>query len=165
MYKRQAVGHGELGESLALDLLAGRSKLSHLADVGGLGGLAAGVGVHLSVEHEDVHVLTGGKHMVEAAVADIVGPAVAAHDPHGLLVEVGLLGEDLRRESAGSAVAELLAGGLQLLAVGLDVGVAAGAELVDGGDVLLEGGDVGLGSLAVGLAVVIGCLLYTSRCV
>ena len=52
---------------------------------GGLGHLAAGVGVDFGVEHQDVDVAAGGQHVVQAAVADVVGPAVAAHDPHAAL--------------------------------------------------------------------------------
>ena len=80
-----------------------------------------------------------GEHMVEAAVADVVGPAVAAHDPHGLLVQVILLGEDVGSELAGVAVADSLAGSLELLAVGLYLGVVAGAKFVNGADAVLKG--------------------------
>ena len=52
---------------------------------GGLGGLSAGVGVHLGIEHEHVDVLILRQHMIQSAVADVVGPAVAAEDPEGLL--------------------------------------------------------------------------------
>ena len=45
-----------------------------------LGGLAAGVGVHLGVEHKDVDVVARGQDVVKAAEADIVGPTVAAED-------------------------------------------------------------------------------------
>jgi hypothetical protein len=50
--------------------------------------LAAGVRVDLGVEHEHVDVLVGRQDVIEAAVADVVGPAVAADDPHGLLHQV-----------------------------------------------------------------------------
>ena len=44
--------------------------------------LAAGKDVNiLGVEHEDVDVLARREHVVEAAVVDVVGPAVAADDP------------------------------------------------------------------------------------
>ncbi len=43
--------------------------------------LAAGVGVDLGVEHQDVDVAARGEHVVQAAEADVVGPAVAADDP------------------------------------------------------------------------------------
>ena len=36
--------------------------------------------------------------MVESAVADVVGPAVAAEDPHGLLGQVFLVGQDAGRQ-------------------------------------------------------------------
>ena len=64
-----AVGHGDLRQALLRHCLAGRGKLSHLADVGGLGGLSAGVGVHLGIKDEDVHILAGGQHVVHAAEA------------------------------------------------------------------------------------------------
>ena len=53
----------------------------------GFAGLSACVGIHFGIEHQDVHVASGGQHMVETAVADIVGPAVAADDPDGFLDE------------------------------------------------------------------------------
>ena len=68
--------------------LAGSRELRDLADVGCLGSLSAGVGVDLGVKDEDVDVLAGGQHVVKAAEADVVGPAVAAEDPAGLLGEV-----------------------------------------------------------------------------
>ncbi len=43
--------------------------------------LAAGVRIDLGVEHQDVDVAAGGQHVVQAAEADVVGPAVAADDP------------------------------------------------------------------------------------
>ncbi len=53
----------------------------------GFAGLSAGVGIHFGVQHEDVDVAPGGKHVIQSAVADVVGPTVAAHDPYGLLDE------------------------------------------------------------------------------
>ena len=98
-----AVGHGDLRQALGLDLLAGSRELRDLADVGGLGGLSAGVGVNLGVEDEDVHIFTGSEDVVHAAEADVEGPAVAAEDPAALLVEVILLREDLLGHLAGAA--------------------------------------------------------------
>src|SRR5699024_131634 len=80
----------------------------------------------------------------------------AAEDPHGLLVQILLLAEDLLHQGAGGAVAELLAGSLQLLAVGLELGLVAGDQLIHGADAGLKGGDIGLGSLLVGAAVAVG---------
>ena len=45
-----AVAHGDLGQALLGDVLAGRRELRDLADVGCLGCLAAGVGIHLGIE-------------------------------------------------------------------------------------------------------------------
>ncbi len=50
--------------------------------------LAAGVRVDLGVEHQDVDVAPVGQHVIEAAVADVVGPAVAADEPDALLHQV-----------------------------------------------------------------------------
>jgi hypothetical protein len=47
--------------------------------------LTAGIRINLGVEHEDVHVAAAGQHVIEAAEADVVGPAVAADDPDRLL--------------------------------------------------------------------------------
>ena len=49
----------------------------------GLGILSARIRVALRVEHQDVDVLPRGQHVVQAAEADVVGPAVAADDPMG----------------------------------------------------------------------------------
>src|SRR5699024_7361121 len=125
-------------------------------DVGGLGGLTAGVGVHLGVEDEDVDILAGGQDVVQTAVADVVGPAVAAEDPHGLLVQVVLLVQDLLGQLAGVALAEGLALGLQLLAKGADLGVVGGAQLLHGAEAVLQGGHIGLGSGLVALALGVG---------
>ena len=83
-----AVAHGNLGQRLLLGHLTGSGELSDLAQVRGLGGLTTGVGVNLGVEDEDVDVCAGGEDVVDAAVADVVGPAVAAEDPLGALDEV-----------------------------------------------------------------------------
>ena len=50
--------------------------------------LAAGVGIDLGVQDQDVHVAAGCEDVVEAAVADVISPAVAADDPDALLDEV-----------------------------------------------------------------------------
>jgi hypothetical protein len=65
--------------------LAARGKLRRGADRRGLGGLSAGVGVNLGIHDQHVHVEVCGQHVIQAAEADIVGPAVAAVHPDGLL--------------------------------------------------------------------------------
>ena len=93
-----AVGHRQHAEVLLRDRLAVRGELGRGADRRRLRRLAARVRVDLGVEDEDVDVLVRGEDVVEAAVADVVGPAVAADDPDALLDEVvGELVEDLRR--------------------------------------------------------------------
>ena len=76
------VGTGDRAEILLAARLAGRGELRDRAAGRRLRGLAAGVGVDLRVEDQDVHVPARAEHVVEAAVADVVGPAVAADDPH-----------------------------------------------------------------------------------
>ena len=161
-----AVLHGDLRQALLGHRFARGGKLGHLADVGGLGGLAAGVGVDLGVKDEDVDVFAGGDDVVQTAVADVVGPAVAAEDPHGFLHQVLLQAEDLSGQGAGGAVAVLLARGLEGLGVGNDLallvaenllaGIAGGKglQLVGGHQALTQLGDVLLGGLGVGNAVV-----------
>src|SRR5699024_5442839 len=107
-------------------LLAGGCELADLADVGGLGSLSAGVGVHLGVEDHDVDILAGSQDVVQAAVADVVCPAVAAEDPDRLLGDVLLVLQDLS---------------------GLLAACGSG---------LLQLGDQGLGGSVVGAGVVLG---------
>ena len=76
-----AIGDRLESEILACHPLAGARELRHGAERRRLRGLAAGVGVDLGVEDQDVDVASARQHVVEAAVADVVGPAVAADDP------------------------------------------------------------------------------------
>ena len=106
--------------------------------------------------------------MVNTAVADVVGPAVAAEDPHGLLVEVILLGQDLAGELAGLAGAGGAAGSLlglgrsqsRRLIVAVDllahIGAEEGDAVIDTGDALFHCLDEGSGGSLVLVAVVIG---------
>ena len=85
--------------------------------------------------------------MVKAAEADIIGPAVAAEDPDGLLGEVVLLGEDVARQRAGLAGA--------YFAVGEPLGFPLRPGQIDV-DAVFQRRDISLGGGGVGLAVVIG---------
>ncbi len=75
----------EILAPLALALLA---KLGDGAERGGLGLLAAGVGVALGVEHQHIDVLPQAQHVIQPAVTDVVGPAVAADEPDRFLHQV-----------------------------------------------------------------------------
>jgi hypothetical protein len=78
-----AVGDRHHREVLARHLSSRGRELCRGAERRRFRGLPASIGVHLGVEHENVDVVPGGKHVVEAAVADIVGPTVDADDLHG----------------------------------------------------------------------------------
>ena len=80
-----AVGHGDQAQVLLGQALALGGESGHRAARGGLGSLAAGVGIDLGVQHQHVDIAPGGQHMVQAAVADVVRPAIAADDPDGFL--------------------------------------------------------------------------------
>jgi predicted NAD/FAD-binding protein len=80
-----AVAHPDQAQVLLAGALAGRGELGHRAARGRLRGLAARVRIDLGVQHEHLHVPAGGEHVVEAAEADVVGPAVAADQPDALL--------------------------------------------------------------------------------
>ena len=127
-----AVAHCDACEVLLLDSLAGRSKLGDSAGRSGLRGLAAGIGVDLCIEDDDVDVLTGSKDMIQTAVADIVGPAVAAEDIDGLLGEVILFAEDLGGFLTASLGSLLKLSHQSLSAGGVGLGVILGGhESVD----------------------------------
>ena len=80
--------HGDERQILFRGALAPGGKLGDRTHRRGLRGLAAGVGVDLRIEHQHLHVGAGSEHMVEATIADVVGPAVAADDPDGFLDEI-----------------------------------------------------------------------------
>ena len=82
--------------------LACRGELGHGADRSGLRRLPAGVGVDLGVQDEHVDVAPGGQHVVEPARADVVGPAVAADDPHAAPQQV--VGDAAQVVDGGSRV-------------------------------------------------------------
>src|SRR3990172_940892 len=83
-----AVAHRQEAQVLLRARLAGDGELRRGADGRRLRRLAARVRVHLGVEHQDVHLSPHREHVVEATVADVVGPAVAADDPDALLHQV-----------------------------------------------------------------------------
>ena len=149
-----AVLHGDLGKALLLHFLTGCGKLADLADVGGLGSLSAGVGIDLSIKDEDVHILLGGDNVIQSAVADVVGPAIATEDPHGLLGQILLLAQQVSRNGAGLAIAEQGALCLQLGSVLGELRI--GGQLLHGADALLQSLDKGLGGLSIGGAIVHG---------
>ena len=122
--------HHNLRQGLLADGLARSGKLRHLAQVGGLGRLSAGVGIHLGVKHKDVHVLAGGQHVVQSAVADVVGPAVAAEDPHGLLAQIVLLRQDLRGDGAAVGRGVLQHGDQRLDGLGVGLAVVLGVQIL-----------------------------------
>ena len=76
-----AVGDRLQGQVLLGRLLAGGGELRDGRQRRGLRRLATGVGVHLGVEHQHVHVAAARQHVVETTGADVVGPAVAADQP------------------------------------------------------------------------------------
>ena len=80
-----AVAHGHQPEIFLRARLAAGGELRDCSAGRGLRGLAAGIGVNLGIEHEQVHIAAAGDHMVEAAVADVVRPAITADDPDALL--------------------------------------------------------------------------------
>src|SRR5699024_9237427 len=99
-----------------------------------LGSLTTGVGVHLGVKDHDVDVVAGSQHVVQAAVTDVVGPAVAAEDPEALLGQELLILQDLLGlvAAAGFQRSDQVLGGLVVglgVGLGLEVFVDDGVEL------------------------------------
>ena len=82
-------------EILLRSTFAGGGKLHGGAHRGRLGGLPAGVGVKLVVKHQHVEIEAGGHHVVEAAVTDVVSPAVSADHPNRLFCQRILAAPDI----------------------------------------------------------------------
>ena len=83
-----AVGHGHQPQIFFGCRFAPRRKFGNGTEGGGFGHLPTGVGVHLRIHHQHVDVATAGQYVVKATVADVVGPAVTADDPHALFNQV-----------------------------------------------------------------------------
>src|SRR5690349_5124817 len=128
-----AIADGHHGEVFFAGRFTAGGELGDGAARCGLGGLAAGVGVDFGVEHEDVDVAAAGEDVIEAAVADVVGPTVAADYPDGFLDE--RVGE--REQVAGFGRVE------------------AGEALFEDRDAAALGGDAFFGGL-VGVDQVLG---------
>ena len=76
-----AIGHRDQSEVLLGAGLAIAGELRHRSPGRGLRHLSAGVGVHLRIQHQDVDVVMGGEEVIDAAEADVVGPAITADHP------------------------------------------------------------------------------------
>ena len=68
-------------------LFPAAANLAVEPDRRGFGGLAAGIGIKLRIQHQYVYVLAHRDDMVQATVTDIIGPAVSAEYPDGFLHE------------------------------------------------------------------------------
>ena len=84
----------EIFARFALTVLA---KLGHRTERRGFGSLAASIRVTLGIEHQDIDVLGQAHHMIEAAKANIVSPAIAANQPDRLLDQRIGIGQQLLR--------------------------------------------------------------------
>src|ERR1019366_2363958 len=79
-----AVAHGHHAEIFFASGFAAGGELGDCGARRGLGLLPAGVGVDLGVEHEQVDVFAAGDDVIQAAIADVISPAVATDDPDTL---------------------------------------------------------------------------------
>ena len=59
------------------------------------GGLSAGIGIYFGIEHQHIDILPHSQHVVEAAKANIVCPAVTTKHPDGFLGQVLFERKDL----------------------------------------------------------------------
>ena len=76
-----AIGNRLQCQVLARHALAGGGEFRDRAERRRLRCLTAGVGIDLGVEHQNIDVALARQHVVEPAIADVIGPAVAADDP------------------------------------------------------------------------------------
>ncbi len=83
-----AILHRHEREVLLGHALAAGGEFRDRTERGGLGGLPASIGIDLRIKHQDLDVGPGGQHVVEAAVADIISPAVSAHNPDGFFHQI-----------------------------------------------------------------------------
>ena len=87
-----AVRHEQASQILLVELAARRGELRHCADRRSLGRLAARIGIYFRVDKHDVQVGVHSHDVIQAAVADVVGPAVAAVHPNRLFDDMFFMG-------------------------------------------------------------------------
>ncbi len=93
-----AVRNGQHAQVLLARRFAGGGEFRHRRPRRRLGRLAARVRIDARVEHQDVDVAARGEHVIQSAEADVVGPAIAADDPHAAFDQhIGDGGELVRR--------------------------------------------------------------------
>ncbi|MPN07494.1 hypothetical protein SDC9_154764 [bioreactor metagenome] len=90
-----AIAHSDSRKILLLDFLTSSGKLRNRASRSCLGGLTAGVGINLGIKDNDIDVLALCQNVIQTAITNIIGPAVATEDEDRLLGEVILLLEDV----------------------------------------------------------------------
>src|SRR6516165_647272 len=83
-----AVGHRNQAEVLLTNGLAAGGELRDSATRSGLGALAARVGINFGIEDKDINVTAASQYVIEAAIANVVSPAVATHYPHALSLQL-----------------------------------------------------------------------------
>ena len=116
------VGHSELTEVFFAARFTAGSEFSDSATACGLRGLTASIGVDFGIEDEDIDVTTEGEDVIEAAVTDIVGPAIAAHDPEGAFEE-GIRDSEESFGLIGIATSEFSFNGGDISANAFEIGI------------------------------------------
>ncbi len=96
-----AVAHGHQAQVLLPGLFPGSGKLGDGRRGGSLGSLPAGIGIYFGIQDQDIHIGLGREHMIQAAVTDIVGPAVSSDDPDGALGQEMAIFLDLLQQFPG----------------------------------------------------------------
>ena len=148
------VAHKDCAQIFLAGLLAARRELRDGARGRGLRALAAGVGVNLGVDHQDIHVSTARNHVVEPTEADVVCPTVAAEHPKRLLSQLIFELEDLLAYLLG-AVGERACRSFDCRHKRIG-GRARGIEVIESGEIglacsldLFHGGGLGCVAFAV----------------
>ena len=130
-----AVGHRHQAQVFLRGGLAGGGEFCHGRPGRGLRHLAAGVGVHLRIEHQGVDIPAAGQHVIEATKADVVGPAIPAHQPDTLLHQG--IGQLQQPGGPGAGVGDLRQGLEQAFQIGHPVPLGKDPGLI----ALIRAGD------------------------
>ncbi len=75
------IGNGHQPQILLAHSLTRGGKLGHGSPGRCFGRLATGVGIDLRIQNEYVQIIAHGQHMIQASIANIVGPAIPSDDP------------------------------------------------------------------------------------
>ena len=82
-----SIRHGQHPEVFLCALFATRREFGDRSTRRRFRHLSPRVRINLGIEHQDVNIAPRRKNVIQTAIADVISPTIAAHQPHALIRE------------------------------------------------------------------------------